>query len=140
MEELEGIDRRAFLTQGMIASAAILLAACGGDGGPTAPASVDGSIHPADFPALATVGGVALVSVSGQSLAIVRTGPSSFAALSRVCPHQGNTINPSGDGFLCTGHGARFSKTGTWVGGQPTSNMRSYSTQYDAATDTLTIG
>jgi Rieske Fe-S protein len=70
----------------------------------------------------------------------VRTGATSFVALSRVCPHQGATVNTSSGGFTCPRHGARFNLTGTWIGGERTSNMRSYPTTFDAATDTLTIG
>jgi Rieske Fe-S protein len=61
-------------------------------------------------------------------------------ALSRVCPHQGGAINTSSGGFTCTRHGAQFSLTGQWTGGQPTSNMRSYATTFDQGTGALTIG
>jgi Rieske Fe-S protein len=86
------------------------------------------------------VGGIALATVSGTPLAIVRTGSTTFLALSRICPHQGATVNLSGNGFLCPRHGAEFDASGTWIGGQRTSSMRSYATTYNAATGTLTIG
>ena len=139
----DGIGRRTFLAQSALLAAGALLAACAAGGDTTAPGTTITSgtdIKVSDFPALASVGGIALVNISGNPLAIVRTGDASFVALSRVCPHQGSTINPSGSGFLCPGHGARFSATGQWQGGQPTSNMRSYSTSYDAAAGTITIG
>jgi Rieske Fe-S protein len=60
-------------------------------------------------------------------------------ALSRICPHQGGTIETSSGGFLCPNHGAQFDINGTWKGGQRTSNMRVYTTTYDAVTGTLTI-
>jgi len=53
---------------------------------------------------------------------------------------DGIEADPSGSGFLCPGHGAQFNAAGQWVGGQRTSNMRSYSTTYDAAAGTITIG
>ncbi len=135
----ELVDRRKFLSESVLAAAALALAACAGDmSGP--PSSVGSAIKVADYPALASVNGVATVTVSGARLAIVRTGTASFVALSRVCPHQGATINVNGSGFLCPEHGARFSLTGAWTGGQRTSNLRSYAATYDAATDTLTIG
>ena len=81
-----------------------------------------------------------MVTIQGSPLAIVRTGTSTYVALSRICPHAGSTVNQSGSGFLCPNHGAQFSATGTWVGGQRTSNLRSYTTSYDAASGTLTIG
>jgi len=49
-------------------------------------------------------------------------------------------VNQNGSGFLCPNHGARFAADGTWIGGQPTSSLRSYATSYDAASGTLTIG
>jgi Rieske Fe-S protein len=82
----------------------------------------------------------ALVTTSGAPFAIVRTSDTTFVTLSRICPHQGNIVNQNGSGLLCTGHGARFSANGTWVGGQGTSSLRSYSTSYDAAAGTLTVG
>jgi cytochrome b6-f complex iron-sulfur subunit len=138
----DGIGRRTFLAQSALLAAGALLAACAASDvsspGTTLNSTTD--IKLSDFPALASVGGIALVNVSGNPLAIVRTGDASFVTLSRICPHQGSTINPDGSGFLCPGHGARFSATGQWQGGQRTSDMRSYTTSYDAATGTITIG
>ncbi len=134
------VGRRVFLSRAMLSAAAVVLAACGASDA-TGPAfSGRATIGLGDYPALSTVGGVALVSANGASIAVVRTGSTSFAALSRVCPHEGGTINPSGTGFLCTKHGAQFDKSGAWTGGQRTTNMRSYATSYDAGANTLTIG
>jgi len=138
----DGIGRRTFLAQSALLAAGALLAACAAgdatDPGTTINSTSD--IKVSDFPALASVGGIALVNIGGNPLAIVRTGDASFVTLSRICPHQGSTINPNGSGFLCPGHGARFSATGQWQGGERTSNMRSYATTYDAATGTIKIG
>ena len=138
----DGIGRRTFLAQSALLAAGALLAACAAadvtDPGTTITSTTD--IKVSDFPVLASVGGIALVNLSGNPLAIVRTGDASFVTLSRICPHQGSIINPNGSGFLCPGHGARFNASGQWQGGQSTSNMRSYATSYDAAAGTLTIG
>lgn len=141
------VDRRGFLSQAVLAAAAAALAACGGGGGgggdvagPTAPTTVGTSLRVADYPALATTGGVATATVNGTPIAVVRTGASTFVALSRICPHQGFTVNPTAGGFLCPGHGAQFDATGTWVGGQRTTNLRAYQTTYDPATGVLAIG
>jgi len=138
----DGIGRRTFLAQSALLAAGALLAACAAgdatDPGTTLNSTTD--IKVSDLPALASVGGIALVNISGNPMAIVRTGDASFVTLSRICPHQGSTINPNGSGFLCPGHGARFSATGQWQGGERTSNMRSYSTSYDATAGTITIG
>jgi len=134
------VGRRQFLSASLMAAAAAALAACAGGTDATAPASVNLTLKISDYPALANVGGVALVSASGSPLAVVRTNTSTFVALSRICPHQGTTVNQTTGGFLCPNHGARFDLNGTWTGGERTSNMRSYATQYDSAAGTLTIG
>lgn len=139
--EAARLDRRGFLTQSMLAGAILALAACGTSSflSPDAPASIGSSIKVADYSALSAVGGIALVTVSGASLAIVRTSSTTFLALSRVCPHEGSIISTYQSGFRCPRHGATFSATGTWVGGQPTTSLHQYATSYDATSDTLTI-
>ena len=137
----DGIGRRTFIAQSaLLAAGALLAAACAGEIS-TAPTTISSTtLRVADYPALASVGGIALVTISGGPFAVVRTSSTSFVTLSRVCPHQGNIVSPSGSGFLCPGHGARFSADGTWIGGQPTSSLRSYATSYDAAAGTITVG
>ena len=138
-----GIGRRTFLAQSAILAAAAALAACGagGSGDITGP-TLNGSstIKVSDYPALANVGGVALVNISGNPFAIVRTDTTTFVALSRVCPHAGSIVNATSTGVLCPNHGAQFSKNGTWVGGQRTSSLRSYPATYDSTAGTVTIG
>lgn len=137
------IARREFVVGAAAALAAMALAACATTTGDflTSPGTVAAtSIKVSDFPALANVGGVATTTVSGIPLAIVRTGASSFAAFSRICPHQGTTINVVTNGFQCPRHGATFNSSGQWIGGQRTSNLTSYPVGYDAASATLTIG
>ena len=135
------IGRRTFLAQSALLAAAAALAACAAGSDPTAPdLSGQATLSVSDYPALATVGGIAMVSIQSSPFAVVRTGTSSFVALSRVCPHQGSIVNQSGSGFLCPGHGAQFSATGTWLGGERTSSLRSYVTSYDSVSGTLTIG
>lgn len=134
-----GIGRRTFLVQSALMAAAAALAACA-VADTTAPTLNAGtSINVNGYPALANVGGIAMVTVGGAQLAIVRTGTTTFAALSRVCPHQGGIVNQSGSGFLCPNHGAQFNSTGQWVGGQSTSSLHSYITSYDASTGTLSL-
>lgn len=140
-EDSVTIGRRQFLSASMMAAAAAALAACSNSSSSiTAPSSVTLTVKVSDYATLATVGGVALVNSSGSPIAVVRTGATSFVALSRVCPHKGTTVNVTANGFLCPNHGATFTSTGTWTGGQRTSNMRSYATSYDSVTGTITIG
>jgi len=121
------------------ALAAVALAACSSD--LTSPSSVTSTtLKLSDYPALSTVGGVATVTVDGVPLAIVRTTATTFAAFSRICPHQGATIDVTSGGFQCPRHGATFNKSGQWIGGQSTSNLTSYPVSYDASAGTLTVG
>jgi Rieske Fe-S protein len=88
---------------------------------------------------LANVGGIARVDSGGSPVAAVRTGASTFAAFSLICPHFGCTVGINGSAFLCPCHGARFGSSGAWTGGQRTSNLSSLGASYDATTDVLTI-
>jgi Rieske Fe-S protein len=134
-------DRRQFLQHGAAAAAAFALMACG-LAGPTVPSS---SISPttlklSDYPTLANVGGVATLQISGVPVALVRESTTTISAFSRICPHAGNIVQPIGSqGFYCPGHGAQFSLTGQWIGGQRTTNLTALSVQYDAAAATVTV-
>ena len=137
------LSRRQFVCLCGIGAGAAVLAGCGITDSTflQPPASVSLTLTVDDYPALAAVGGVALVAdTSGSPLAVVRTGGAEFLALSRICTHQGGRIDRNGSGFKCTNHGAMFDATGTWIGGQPTTSMRSYRTSYDGQTDQLVIG
>lgn len=143
-----GIDRRIFLSQATLAAVTALLAdACGtGTWDPVSPPTTvipSNGLHYLlrNYPALDTVGGIAQVTdPTGVSVVLVRTGVATFVMLSLICPHQGTTLNVSGDGFVCPNHGARFTVDGTWIGGQATANMTSFPVIYTAASGALTIG
>ena len=138
----DGIARRTFLVQSGILAAIAALTACGANSDSTAPSvPANSSINVSNYPALASVGGVAIVSFGSAPVAVVRTqaSPASFLALSLICPHQGGNIQLRGSEFQCPVHGATFDVDGNWIGGQPTSNMHQYSTSYDASTNTLTV-
>ncbi len=92
------------------------------------------------YSALANTGGAARVDGGkGTPVALVRTGAASFVALSLRCPHEGFTVSVQSGAFYCPAHGARFGGTGTWTGGQRTSNMVSLAVSYDATAGTVTI-
>ncbi len=132
------LSRRTFLAHMAVAGVAAFLAGCAGGSstGPSGPLEVT----VANFPPLASIGGIARVDGnSGKPIAAVRTGDSQYAAFSLVCPHQGATVGIDGSGFRCPQHGARFAADGSWTGGQPTSNLHSLPTQFDSATGILTI-
>jgi len=135
------MDRRDFLLGSALLAAAAALAACAGAGGSVTwpQLTQPGTIKVSDYSSLANIGGVAMVTVQTVPMAIIRLGANSFAALSRVCPHEGGIVGQSGNGFLCPTHGATFTIDGTWTGGQLTTNLKSYTTSYDATTGMLTI-
>lgn len=136
-----GIKRREFVAYGAAALALAALAACGGGDALTSPSTVAStSLKLSDYPALASVGGVATVRIGSTPIAIVRTSASSFAAFSRICPHQGGTLDVTNTGFHCPNHGATFNASGVWIGGQRTGNLTSYPVQYDATAGALTVG
>jgi Rieske Fe-S protein len=134
------IDRRAFLQHTALAGVAAFLAGCAAGSSTTGPSFTGPlTVTVTDFPALASVGGIARVDSGGSPVAAVRTGDTQYAAFSLVCPHMGATVGIVGAGFRCPQHGARFAADGSWVGGQPTSNLRALTTQFDAASGALTI-
>jgi cytochrome b6-f complex iron-sulfur subunit len=138
------LGRREFLGAAALTALALLEAACGdGQIGGTGPGSTSGGtlvVTLSQYAALAAVGGVARVDGgNGSPVALVRTGPASFVALSLVCTHEGTTVNINGSGFLCPNHGARFSGTGQWLGGQVTSSLKTIATTYNAATGQVAI-
>lgn len=140
-EARSGPSRRDFLmTSAASAVAAVLVSGCGGSAGSmgvTGPVSLE--VQVSNYSSLANVGGIARVDNGGTPVAAVRTGASTFAAFSLICPHFGCTVGINGSSFLCPCHGARFASSGTWTGGQPTSNLTSLSTSYDATTGILTV-
>jgi cytochrome b6-f complex iron-sulfur subunit len=140
------LDRRTFLSAATLAAAAALLEACsgglGGNGasfftGPTGGTLV---VTVSDFAALANVGGVARVDNGvGAPTALARTGASAFVGVTMICTHQGATIDViNGASFRCPNHGALFTATGTWQGGQPTSSLATYAATFDGV-NTVTI-
>jgi Rieske Fe-S protein len=138
--EVKGIGRRDFVAIGAAALAMAALAACGPGDSITSPTSLHSAVlRVSDFPALATIGGVATTTVDGTPIAIVRTSSASFSVFSRICPHQGSTIGVTATGFRCPNHGATFNQQGIWVGGERTSSMQSYTTTFDATAGTITI-
>ena len=147
----DDITRRDFVAKSTLVAVAAFLAACGngqigmtapgGTGAPPGGAAGGLTVVLSQFPALATVGGMARVDGGkGSPVAMVRTSATAFAAFSMVCPHQGSTINITTTGFKCPNHGAMFDKSGTWTGGQQTGSLTSYPTTYDATAGTVLIG
>jgi nitrite reductase/ring-hydroxylating ferredoxin subunit len=138
-----GVSRRTFVSAATLATVAAMLEACGASGGATGPGGSGGAftVTLASFSQLSTVGGIARVDGgTGSPTALVRTGTSSFVALSMICTHEGTTIGISGSGFTCPNHGAKFDSTGAWVSSpQRTTNLTSFTTTFDSAAGTVRI-
>lgn len=136
------VSRRTFLSAATLAAVAAALEACSDLTGPGGGSSVGGgpfTVKLSDFPALGAVGGVARVSSSGSPTALVRTGSTTFVAVSMVCTHQGSTVGIINGAYVCPNHGARFSATGTWTGGQVTSSLPTFTATHDANAGTVAI-
>ncbi len=143
------LSRRDFLTRSTLAVAgAAALGACGdGQFGPSAVISTGTSlsIKVSTLPALQTVGQLVLIPPVSARIAVKRTGAASFLAISTICTHQQCETNIVGTSLECPCHGSRYDSDGK-VTRQPqgssgsATNLPSYTTQYNAATDTLTIG
>lgn len=144
--------RREFLSQATLAAVSTLLAGCagGGDGSfapkppnqEPPPGTGGGSlvVTVSAHPALATVGGIAAVGNLGfKPVAVVRTGASSYTALSRICTHAGCDVNIAGSGFSCPCHGSQFDATGQATQGPAESALQRFNVAVSQDGGTLTI-
>lgn len=135
-----GCTRRDFLERGAVAALGAFLAACGGriDFGVTGPTgSGTATIRLSDYPALATVGGIAIIA--GTAMAAVRVDATTYAVFSLICPHAGTTVRQNGTGFRCPNHGATWNASGTWTGGQRTSGLARLNVTLDETAGVLTV-
>jgi cytochrome b6-f complex iron-sulfur subunit len=145
------LSRRAFLAKSTLAVAGVaaLAAGCGdgqiGGSGATGPLPTGLTLKVSTLPALATVGVLAYVPPDAR-VAVKRTGPTSFLALSTTCTHEGTHLDIVNNSmsFECPNHGSRFDSNGIVTRGPNASgtvtNLPTLTTSYDATTDILTIG
>lgn len=135
------LSRRDFLSAAAAAAAIAVLDGCSTLTGPNGSLAAGGpfTVKLSSFGALANVGGVARVDSGGTPTALVRTGANTFVGVSMVCTHQGTTVNIVSGGYLCPNHGAEYTTTGVWRGGQQTSSLTTFPATYDAASGTVTV-
>jgi cytochrome b6-f complex iron-sulfur subunit len=91
----------------------------------------------ADNAALAVVGGYKVTN----SVMVIRTGTSTFEALSAVCTHAGCTLgfDSSSNKIVCPCHGGTFNPaTGAVLGGPPKSSLSMYKTSLSGTVLTVT--
>jgi Rieske Fe-S protein len=139
------LSRREFLTRSTLAVAGAALVAGCGDGqiGP----SVTGTNGPfaqsfkvALIPGLATTGQLVQIgSVDTQLIGVKRTGPSTFAAWSMFCTHEGCPTNIENNRFICHCHDSVFDNQGQVVRGPANRPLPAATAVYDAQSDTLTL-
>ncbi len=136
-----GVNRREFLTTSTALAITAALAACGdGIGGSaTGPSNVNATVVLANYTALGTVGGIAVISGAGTPIAVVRSATSQYRAFSLICPHAGTTVAISGTGFRCPNHGATFNGSGAWTGGERTRGLSEFTVALNTTAGTLTI-
>ena len=81
-------------------------------------------LNSSEFGALKTVGGFAY---SGNII-IFRTSDTNYSAISRVCTHEGCTVNynSSNNRLVCPCHGAQFSSTGSVLQGPASKSLAVY--------------
>ena len=117
-----GLTRRQALA---VAAALCGLGAAAVAGHGTAQAAGKLRVKLSDFPALGKVGGAAGVgTLNGIPVGVVRTGASSYVALDRRCTHQGETVQPSGNAWVCPLHFSRFELDGDLISGAARSPLR----------------
>ena len=136
-----GVTRRAFLASSSALTITALLAACGDSSGGSAigPSNVNATVTLANYSALGSVGGIAVVTGAGTPIAVVRSGASAYRAFSLRCPHQGTTVNISGTGFRCPNHGATFNASGAWTGGEKSNGLFEFTVTTNTTAGTITI-
>ncbi|HTE44931.1 MAG TPA: Rieske 2Fe-2S domain-containing protein [Gemmatimonadaceae bacterium] len=93
------------------------------------------------FPGLATVGTVVDI---GNQRAIVRTGPTTFLGLSRICTHEGCVTDVTNNRFECPCHGSIFAADGAVVRGPniasaPITPLQQLTVTFDPATGIITV-
>ncbi len=102
-----------------------------------APAPVNFSINLTDpaYAALKTVGGF----IEYSNAIVIRTGASTYVALSDICTHSGCTVSyySNQNQIVCPCHGGTFDINGNVVSGPPPSALAKYNVSVNG--NTLTV-
>lgn len=90
----------------------------------------------AAYSALGTLGG----SANKGNIIIIRTGDTSYIALSNVCTHQQCTVgyNHGTTELICPCHGSKFSTSGAVTNGPAPSSLKKYNVTKDGNILTIT--
>lgn len=98
--------------------------------------TVEKIINVGDYPALANVGGYAMIT---EKVIVIRKSSSKFIAINIVCTHKKCDVDYDGKGFECPCHGSTFNGNGKVLEGPATKNLKSYKVIYNSSDNTLTI-
>ena len=148
------VSRRDFFARSTVAAAVLLGVDGCGDGqiGPPRVPTVPGNpllplggpvtLRLVDFPALAMVG--VIVDIPNKQRTIMRTGPSTFIALSKLCSHQQCEVDIKTDHYECPCHGSQFAADGHVLRGPsiesaPIGPLLSLMVTIDQANGTVTV-
>ena len=140
------MDRKEFFSKALLGGSVLFLApavfeSCskGSTPAPATPSSSNPQVidlSSATYSSLQTVGGYAY---SGDII-IIRTGQSSYVALSKICTHQGCTVDysSSSKSIICPCHGSVFNTSGSVLQGPAFSPLKTYAVSVSGTS--LTIG
>ena len=143
------LNRREFLAKTALAAAALVVAeGCGdgqigapvrqivGGGDPNLPVSPSVTVRVADLPT------GTLVDI-GSERAVMRTGPSTFQAFSRICTHEQCDTDVRNNRFACPCHGSIFAADGSVVRGPSAAGsvtpLRSLKVTFDPVAGTIVV-
>lgn len=144
--------RRDFVVLGGFATAGVC-AACGGGGGspaapsapvaqPTATPRPPNEVRVALMPVGATVEATGTLLGAPLPIAVTRESEAVVLAVSRVCTHQGCTVNlPASAGATldCPCHGSRFQTNGQVVNGPANRPLASFPTRIEGSQVVITL-
>jgi cytochrome b6-f complex iron-sulfur subunit len=83
-----------------------------------------------NYSALKNVGGYAYTG----NIIIIRTGDTQYLALSKLCTHQGCTVEYSGSQILCPCHQSKFDTNGNVVQGPATTALEKLTVTLNGST------
>jgi Rieske Fe-S protein len=152
-DERNGMSRRSVLVLGAAGASTVALAACskaksnspGTSTAATTPAGTSaGSSSPASGASSSAAGGKALAKLSdipvggaiaakdpsGGDIIITRPTDTTVAGFSAICTHQGCTVKPGSQTFVCPCHGSTYdAKTGDRLSGPARSALSKFAVQ-----------
>lgn len=96
------------------------------------------TVNIASAPALAAVGGAALIDAPSGKFLAFRTAQDTFSAMTAICTHEGCTVTRfASPNFVCECHGSEYNSTGGVVKGPASRALQRFTASF--ANSVLTI-